>query len=122
MVVCGAAASVCGSRSASIDDISVEWKMTPAQPAVDARTLTQVTLRDRMHRAVTGAKLQIEAHMAHPGMAPVIAPATEMGDGVYQAPIRLTMDGEWILLVTGSLADGRRLNQKVHVAQARRPG
>ena len=50
--------------------------------------------------------------MSHPGMAPVVADVVERGDGVYDAPLQFTMAGDWILLVTGQLADGRGLKSE----------
>jgi hypothetical protein len=46
--------------------------------------------------------------MAHPGMTPVLADAREGPPGVYRAEIRLTMDGDWTLVASGTLADGSR--------------
>lgn len=53
--------------------------------------------------------------MAHPGMAPLVATAAERGDGVYQILLRFTMRGNWILLVTGKLPDGRRIDHRIDV-------
>lgn len=75
----------------------------------------EVTLRDAARRPVRGAKLQVEGHMSHPGMAPVIAKAAERADGVYEVQLQFTMRGDWILLVTGELPDGRRINHRVDV-------
>ena len=76
----------------------VEWTITPRLPVAGAETLAEVTLRDSAHRPVRGARLQIEAYMAHPGMAPVMATAAERGDGIYQIRLQFTMGGKWICL------------------------
>ena len=65
------------------------------------------TLRDAEGLPVRGARLRIEAHMSHPGMAPVLAEAREHPDGVYEASLELTMAGAWTLVASGALADGR---------------
>jgi hypothetical protein len=59
--------------------------------------------------------------MAHPGMAPLVVTAVETGDGVYEASLRFTMAGDWILRVTGHLPDGRKVdtNLKAQVSGLR---
>lgn len=90
--------------------------MTPTPPIAGGETRVEVTLRDDTRRPVRGANLQVEAHMSHPGMAPVIAPVTERGDGVYEVRLQFTMAGDWIVLVTGGLPDGRILNHRIDIA------
>jgi hypothetical protein len=51
--------------------------------------------------------------MTHPGMAPVLSTAVERDAGVYQIPLQLTMPGSWILLLTGTLPDGRGLDHRI---------
>jgi hypothetical protein len=120
-IACGVPAAACSRQPRVADDVTVEWKLTPTPPRVDEATRAEITLRDRRRNPVRGATLKVEGHMTHPGMAPVMAPAAERSDGVYQVQLRFTMRGSWILLVTGVLPDGRRVNHRIDVT-ARPPG
>jgi hypothetical protein len=71
-----------------------------------------LTLRDAAGQPVPAAVLDIEAHMEHPGMAPVVARASETAPGVYGARLSLSMAGDWVVFVTGTLPGGRRLRHR----------
>jgi hypothetical protein len=72
--------------------------------------LVEVSIRDRMSgQPLTGADLTLEGHMSHPGMAPIVSAAEEAEDGRYRARMALTMAGEWKFVLSGTLADGRRV-------------
>lgn len=75
-------------------------------------TAVTVTVRDAAGQPVDAATLEIQALMAHPGMAPLIEPAQGQGHGVYAAHLQFTMAGDWDVLVTGRLPDGRRVRQR----------
>lgn len=111
----GLLGAACSRQPPVADDVIVEWTLSPRPPAVGAATVSEITLRDRSRNPVRGATLRIEAHMSHPGMAPVTATAAERAAGVYQSELRFTMRGEWILLVTGELSDGRRIEHRIDV-------
>jgi hypothetical protein len=104
VVVCGVLGFACGQSPRATaarnggdvaSDLTLEWTMTPNPPTVGTDTVGEVTMRDRSRRPVRGATIQIECHMSHPGMAPVIGQATERSEGVYQVPLRFSMIGEW---------------------------
>ena len=46
--------------------------------------------------------------MTHPGMTPVVATVTPRGPDVYDAALDFTMAGDWMLIATVRLHDGRR--------------
>jgi hypothetical protein len=99
----------------------VEW--TAGEVAISGTSMRDAfTLRDAAQRPVTGAMLRVEAHMDHPGMAPVVAPARERVEGVYEVQMDLTMGGQWTLRLTGTLADGRRVQQEIGSVAARPSG
>ncbi len=113
------ASAACARPVAPADDVVVEWKATPSTPFVDGETAVEITLLDRARQPVSGARLRVEAHMTHPGMAPIIEVAAERGNGAYVARLRLPMAGGWILFVKGELADHRPVNQRVGEVTAR---
>lgn len=94
-------------------DVSITWTLAPTPPVVGPAVLT-LRVTDG-GQPVPAATLRIEGHMSHPGMAPVLATATERGDGVYEAELQFTMRGDWILLVSGNLPDGGRLQHRIDV-------
>jgi hypothetical protein len=60
--------------------------------------------------------------MSHVGMAPVFADALERAPGVYELSFALTMRGDWVLLVSVTLADGGRVEKRIDVANVRPSG
>ena len=112
----------CGHQVVATDVVTVELTTTPALPVAGDVTRVVLTLRDRARQPVRGATLRVEAFMSHPGMAPVIATAVERADGVYDVQLELTMSGDWIMRVAGTLPDGRPVNQQIEVATARPAG
>jgi hypothetical protein len=105
--------AACRPHPASAD-VRIESTVVPAPPAVGAATLT-LRLLDRSGKPIRGAKLEVEAHMSHPGMAPVVVQVTERSAGLYEAPLQFTMPGDWIVLVSGSLAGGEAVRHRIDV-------
>jgi hypothetical protein len=83
--------------------------------------VVQFTLQRQDGAAVTGAKLRLEAHMPHPGMAPMTGAILERGNGTYETRLRLTMTGDWIFVVTGQLTDGSRITEETKVRAVASP-
>jgi hypothetical protein len=71
-----------------------------------------VKLADPSARPLAGARISIEGDMSHPGMEPVFAKASEAEPGTYVAHLQLTMAGDWVILVQGRLADGRKIERQ----------
>jgi YtkA-like len=57
--------------------------------------------------------------MTHPGMQPVFATAREVAPGRYEAPVELTMAGDWVISVDARLRDGRRFEQQFELRSVR---
>jgi hypothetical protein len=93
--------------------VDVRWTLRPEKPSVGPATLT-VTIGEPPD-ATGGAEVRVVGHMTHPGMTPVVAATTRRGPGVYDATVDLNMAGDWVLLVTVRLADGRRVERRVDV-------
>jgi hypothetical protein len=108
LLACWTTACTSGTNGAPV---AATWRLDPTSPASHAETRLQLTLRDASGRPVRGARLRVEAHMSHPGMAPVLADAREQSDGIYAARLDLTMAGHWTLVATGELADGTSITR-----------
>ena len=80
------------------------------EPRVGQTTCT-IRLRDEAGAPLSGADLELEGNMNHAGMVPVFGDARELGNGIYEAPLTFTMGGDWFVIVRGTLADGRELEE-----------
>jgi hypothetical protein len=94
------------------DDVGIEWAFESTPAIAGTNTTVRVTLANRSGRPLTGAKLQIEGHMSHPGMTPAVSALADRGNGRYDGTLGLNMAGDWTLVVAGTLADGRRLTRE----------
>jgi len=117
----GVLGTSCHDGPTVADDISVSWSAMPERPVVGQLVVAEVTLRDGDARPVRGAHLECRGFMSHPGMAPITGAAAERADGVYEVRLQFTMAGDWIVLVTGSLPDGRTLNSRIDIANVQPP-
>jgi len=109
-------AATCSGRAA---DITAGWTIDPMPPAAVTTTIVRVTLADSRGAPVGGAKLRFDAHMTHPGMAPVTTDAIEISPGTYQSTVRLSMAGDWVFVVSGKLPDGHRITKEMQVPAVR---
>lgn len=108
------AGSACGSREAGAPDVRVQWTLTP-EPAVVGPAHLEIRLLDSDDAPVDAARVRLEAHMAHPGMAPVLGEAERQAPGVHAVSFAFTMRGDWNLLVTADLRDGRQVSHRIDV-------
>ncbi|MFO7661617.1 MAG: FixH family protein [Chloroflexota bacterium] len=99
----------CRRSSLSVDDatgVDLNLVVVPAEAVVGNAGLL-ITLHDEAGIPIDGAEVAIRGDMTHAGMIPVLAVATGMGSGQYQADIEWTMAGDWIITITATLADGQ---------------
>jgi hypothetical protein len=109
-------AGACARQPAAEDTsaVLVSARLVPPQPTVGAATLT-VSLSGATAATLSRATVQVIGHMTHPGMTPVVATVTPRGPDVYDAALDFTMPGDWMIIATVRLHDGRRLESHVPV-------
>jgi hypothetical protein len=105
----------CESSEDPTADIKLEWEITPTPPSVGQGTLN-ITLKDSTGQLLTGADVNIEGNMSHPGMQPILAEAEETETGVYSASIEFTMGGDWFFIIESTLPDDRVLERQINIA------
>jgi hypothetical protein len=101
----------CRGGDGELEDVVVELAVMPDPPHLGPATVV-VSLSDDQG-PIAGATLSLEGNMNHAGMVPVLADATEVSPGRYEAALEFTMGGDWFILVEAELADGRTLEHKV---------
>jgi hypothetical protein len=104
----------CSSNGNDTRDINLEWIISPYPPAIGTVQF-QVILSDTLARPITGAMMDIEANMSHPGMSPMMAELEEEEAGVYSAEIEFSMGGDWFILVNARLPDERVINRQINI-------
>ncbi|MBO0721925.1 MAG: FixH family protein [Blastocatellia bacterium] len=120
LVLAGGIIALAGCRKTapSGPDIVMWHDIAPSPPKVGAATIT-VGLTDTAGKPIVGARINLEGNMTHPGMRPVFGEAGEIGAGRYQAPLRFTMGGDWIILVRINLLNGQKLEREFEVKGVR---
>jgi hypothetical protein len=107
-------------ESGEAKDVRLSWSIAPDPPATGPAEVHLALSHSGTEAPLTGARLRVEGNMSHPGMAPIFATAGEQGPpGRYQASLTFTMAGDWFLLVTGELRDGRHFARQVDVPAVR---
>jgi hypothetical protein len=108
------ATAACGGPREAAPPVTVTWTLHPQPPVAGPATLG-VTLRDPANAPIDRAGVRLVGHMTHPGMAPVTATAVPRGAGRYEAGFSFTMRGDWVIVVSIQLPDGRRLDRRIDV-------
>ena len=114
LFICMLPAVGCNKRAERADVVVVQPEVSPHPARVGAVTV-MFTLEDGAALPVKGAHVRFEADMSHPGMNPVFAEAHEAGSGNYQSQLTLGMAGDWVILVHGTLANGKKFERQFAV-------
>lgn len=111
---------LCGCRHQSApaaSNLTISYEVSPLPARVGDVTIT-IRMKDGgSNEPIAGARIKLEGNMSHPGMAPVFADATEIGPGEYRTKMKLSMAGDWYVLVHLTLADGRELEQEFEIKE-----
>jgi hypothetical protein len=108
----------CDSTTERHSDISLNWEIEPDPPRVGKSTM-HITLTDSTNQLITGAKVELEGNMSHPGMKPVIVTAEENKPGHYSADFEFTMGGDWFFIITSTLSDKRVVEREITISGVR---
>lgn len=113
---CGALLLVttCHKSPESSPVITIEHEIKPQPVRVGTATIT-LRLADASRRAVKGAQIILEGNMSHAGMGPAFGKAREIAPGQYQAPLELSMVGDWIVLIHLTLSDGQKVERQFEI-------
>jgi hypothetical protein len=95
---------------------TVSVSLDPSPPVAGRVTVARIAVRFPDRQPVPATNLRVEAHMTHPGMAPVLPGVVRVADGEYEARIEFPMAGDWLIAVTGDMPDGQRFTLQAPVA------
>jgi hypothetical protein len=111
-------ASGCKTPTGSAPAVAIEYEISPRPARVGPATIV-LRLKDAGGKSIPGARITLEADMAHPGMSPVFGEAKEIGAGQYKGNLEFAMAGDWAVLVHVTLADGQKFDRQVNVPGVR---
>lgn len=118
-------ASGCTRRSAlteTASDVRVELVELQPDPPIVGQAVLVIRLTDASGSPVEGASVDVKADMTHAGMSPVFGHVTDQVNGLYRASFEWPMAGDWILMVSGRLEDGRTFQRELQVSVAAEGG
>jgi hypothetical protein len=106
--------SGCHRTADQADGVTIEADVLPQPVRVGAASVN-LKMLDVHKKPVTGAHIELEGDMSHPGMAPVFGEARETDPGYYRGNLQFSMAGDWVVMLHITLADGRTLERQVPV-------
>jgi hypothetical protein len=104
----------CNSPASSAP-VVINSEISPQPVRVGPVTIT-LKISDASSKPVSGAHIELEGDMSHPGMAPVMGETKEIEAGRYQGVLQLNMAGDWVVLAHVILADGRKIEPQINVS------
>lgn len=113
-VVMACLVSGCQPQASQKSDANLQLEISPQPPQVGPAAVT-LMLSDASGEPLTMADVKLEGNMNHAGMRPVFSDLEETAPGRYEGTLDFTMGGDWFVLVSGQLADGSRLDEKIDV-------
>jgi hypothetical protein len=126
LLFCGLAACLvsggcapAAAPAASAPNVSLDWRVFPDPPVAGPVRVSLVMVDGSTGRPLRGAAVRLEGNMSHPGMQPVFAAAREVSPGTYEAPLELTMGGDWFLLIDAKLPEGGALHRQLDLPGVR---
>lgn len=121
IVVLGGTAVVaasCGRPAAPQPAVEIGHEISP-WPARVGPGMVTLRMSNPGGRAVTGARIALEADMSHPGMRPEFGQATEIEAGRYQGRLLFSMAGDWVILMHITLPGGQTMDRQWDVKGVR---
>jgi hypothetical protein len=106
----------CRQQNASKPNLTVSYEVSPLPARVGDVNIT-IKMTDGSNKPIAGARIKLEGTMSHAGMSAVFAEAKEFAPGNYRTSMKLSMAGDWIVLVHLTLPDGRELDQQFEIKQ-----
>jgi len=97
--------SGCHLSNAGTGGVAFIHEISFERPKVGRNTIT-FRLNDMSGQPITGARVQLEGNMTHPGMSPAFGEATEISPGRYQGWLDLSMAGDWMVRAQVTLTNG----------------
>ncbi len=102
------------NKPSSSSPVVINSEISPQPVRVGMVTVT-LKISDTTAKPVSGAHIQLEGDMSHPGMAPVTGDAKEIEAGRYQGVLQLNMAGDWVVLAHVILANGQKFEPQINV-------
>jgi hypothetical protein len=110
-----AACCILAGCSRAGTEVTVTWTIDPPRPLAGVEIVVHLDVRNSDGTPATGVRMQCAAQMSHPGMAPIISPVVERSPGLYETRLHLSMAGDWVLVASGELPDGRNMTSSFRI-------
>ena len=120
--ICAVLAICIGCRPAASDspEIQIDLTVDPSPPRIGDADVS-VTLTDANGLPLEVADVRVEGNMNHAGMKPSFAELQEVEPGRYSGTLEFTMGGDWFILVTAQMLDGKTAQRKIDLPGVRSP-